>query len=93
MNKFMTENPQHLTEDNMEGVYRVKTNTHYAFLMESTSIEYNTKRECNLKKIGDALDEKGYGIAMRKSKLSIFKKFNITFLSGYSYRLAASRQV
>ncbi|KAH8381769.1 hypothetical protein KR009_000049 [Drosophila setifemur] len=67
MNKFMTEHPEHLTEDNMEGVSRVKTSTHYAFLMESTSIEYNTKRECNLKKIGDALDEKGYGIAMPKN--------------------------
>ncbi|EDW67686.1 uncharacterized protein Dvir_GJ24289 [Drosophila virilis] len=67
MNKFMTEHPEHLTETNQEGVDRVKTSTHYAFLMESTSIEYNTKRECNLKKIGDALDEKGYGIAMRKN--------------------------
>lgn len=68
MNKFMTDHPEYLTEDNMEGVNRVKTSSHYAFLMESTSIEYNTKRECNLKKIGDALDEKGYGIAMRKGK-------------------------
>ncbi|KAH8409835.1 hypothetical protein KR222_009321, partial [Zaprionus bogoriensis] len=67
MNKFMMENPDYLTESNQEGVDRVKTNTNYAFLMESTSIEYNTKRECNLKKIGDALDEKTYGIAMRKN--------------------------
>ena len=61
----MTKNPQFLTETNQEGVNRVKSS--YAFLMESTSIEYKTMRECNLKKIGDALDEKGYGIAMRKS--------------------------
>lgn len=27
----MSENPQYLTEDNMEGVNRVKTNTHYCF--------------------------------------------------------------
>ncbi|XP_043065157.1 uncharacterized protein LOC108093341 [Drosophila ficusphila] len=67
MNKFMLENPQYLTNDNQEGVRRVKTEGNYAFLMESTSIEYNTKRECNLKKIGDALDEKGYGIAMKKN--------------------------
>ena len=53
----MTKNPQFLTETNQEGVNRVKSS--YAFLMESTSIEYNTMRECNLKKIGDALDEKG----------------------------------
>ncbi|KRF99742.1 uncharacterized protein Dwil_GK22709 [Drosophila willistoni] len=67
MNKFMMENPDLLTEDNEEGVRRVKHSQKYAFLMESTSIEYNTKRECNLRKIGDALDEKGYGIAMRKN--------------------------
>lgn len=66
----MNEHPEYLTETNQEGVDRVKASTDYAFLMESTSIEYNTKRECNLKKIGDALDEKTYGIAMRKSKIS-----------------------
>lgn len=66
----MKKHPEYLTNSNQEGVDRVKTNTDYAFLMESTSIEYNTKRECNLKKIGDALDEKTYGIAMRKSKIS-----------------------
>lgn len=70
MNLFMKKHPEYLTNSNQEGVDRVKTNTDYAFLMESTSIEYNTKRECNLKKIGDALDEKTYGIAMRKSKIS-----------------------
>ncbi|KAH8292071.1 hypothetical protein KR054_004432 [Drosophila jambulina] len=80
MNKFMTEHPEHLTEDNQEGVNRVKTNTHYAFLMESTSIEYNTKRECNLKKIGEALDEKGYGIAMRKSKYFLSINLKIILL-------------
>ncbi|XP_037891865.1 glutamate receptor ionotropic, kainate 2-like isoform X1 [Glossina fuscipes] len=71
MNEFMTKNPQYLTETNQEGFERVKNSKDhtYAFLMESTSIEYNTMRECSLKKIGDALDEKGYGIAMRKSNL------------------------
>ncbi|KAL9893323.1 glutamate receptor ionotropic, kainate 2-like isoform 2-T2 [Glossina fuscipes fuscipes] len=69
MNEFMTKNPQYLTETNQEGFERVKNSKDhtYAFLMESTSIEYNTMRECSLKKIGDALDEKGYGIAMRKN--------------------------
>ncbi|XP_017844827.1 glutamate receptor ionotropic, kainate 2 [Drosophila busckii] len=66
MDEFMTAHPEYLTESNQEGVDRVKRSTNYAFLMESTSIEFNTKRECNLTKIGDALDEKCYGIAMRK---------------------------
>lgn len=68
MNDFLTKNPHLLTETNQEGVENVKKNNRYAFLMESTSIEYNTMRECNLAKVGQTLDEKGYGIAMRKSK-------------------------
>ncbi|KAJ8982466.1 hypothetical protein NQ317_000424 [Molorchus minor] len=41
---------------------------HYAFFMESSSIEYVTQRHCNLNKVGKELDEKGYGIAMRKNQ-------------------------
>lgn len=40
----------------------------YAFLMESTSIEYVIERNCELTQIGGMLDSKGYGIAMRQSK-------------------------
>ncbi|XP_067619820.1 glutamate receptor ionotropic, kainate 2-like isoform X2 [Eurosta solidaginis] len=65
MNKFMNSHPELLTNDNMEGVNRVDTG--YAFLMESTSIEYNTKRLCHLRKVGEELDEKRYGIAWRKN--------------------------
>ncbi|CAD6992161.1 glutamate receptor ionotropic, kainate 2 isoform X2 [Ceratitis capitata] len=64
MNKFMNDHPEYLTNDNTAGIKRVDKG--YAFLMESTSIEYNTMRLCNLSKIGDTLDEKGYGIAMIK---------------------------
>ncbi|XP_037952782.1 glutamate receptor ionotropic, kainate 2-like [Teleopsis dalmanni] len=66
MNDFMTNNPDLLTDSNENGVELVKKGVKYAFLMESTSIEYNTMRECGLRKLGDALDEKVYGIAMRK---------------------------
>ncbi|XP_034489043.1 glutamate receptor ionotropic, kainate 2, partial [Drosophila innubila] len=65
MNEYMTRNAKNLPESNQMGVEMV--NEKYAFLMESTSIEYHTVRQCNLKKIGDALDEKGYGIAMPKN--------------------------
>lgn len=73
MNEYMLEHPDLLTETNQEGVKRVidnegQTGKTYAFLMESTSIEYNTVRECKLQKVGEPLDEKGYGIAMVKSK-------------------------
>ncbi|KAG1653683.1 Glutamate receptor ionotropic, kainate 2 [Nymphon striatum] len=38
----------------------------YAYLMESTSIEYVTQRTCNLTQIGGLLDSKGYGIATQQ---------------------------
>ncbi|BFF90810.1 glutamate receptor ionotropic kainate 2 [Drosophila madeirensis] len=67
MNEYMTNNPSMLLDNNQDGVEKVKSGNKYAFLMESTSIEFNTVRECNLTKVGDALDEKGYGIAMVKN--------------------------
>lgn len=36
----------------------------YAFLMESTQIEYFTRRNCNLTQVGGLLDSKGYGVAL-----------------------------
>ncbi|GBP47227.1 Glutamate receptor ionotropic, kainate 2 [Eumeta japonica] len=39
----------------------------YAFLMESTTIEYLTQRNCEVKQVGGQLDSKGYGIAMKKN--------------------------
>lgn len=59
--------PGVMFDDNDKGVARVKT-TNYAYLMESTSIEYITQRDCDLQQVGGLLDDKGYGIAMRKSK-------------------------
>lgn len=41
----------------------------YAFLMESTSIEYVIERNCELTQIGNMLDSKGYGVALPPSKL------------------------
>ena len=42
----------------------------YAFLMESTSLEYEVQQNCNLTQIGGVLGSKGYGIALAKSELS-----------------------
>ncbi|XP_032677546.1 glutamate receptor ionotropic, kainate 2-like isoform X2 [Odontomachus brunneus] len=50
---------------NDDGVQKVKLEE-YAFLMESSSIEYITERYCNVTQVGGLLDEKGYGIAMKK---------------------------
>ncbi|XP_052133234.1 glutamate receptor ionotropic, kainate 2-like [Frankliniella occidentalis] len=45
-----------------EGIQRVLQGN-YAFLMESTMLDYIVQRDCNLTSIGDLLDSKGYGIA------------------------------
>lgn len=50
-----------LVKNSDEGIHRVLT-TDYALLMESTSIEYVTQRNCNLTQIGGLIDSKGYGI-------------------------------
>ncbi|XP_059470890.1 glutamate receptor ionotropic, kainate 2 isoform X9 [Neocloeon triangulifer] len=48
-----------------EGIKRVLEGN-YAFLMESTMLDYAVQRDCNLTQIGGLLDSKGYGIATPK---------------------------
>ncbi|KAK6641282.1 hypothetical protein RUM44_012991 [Polyplax serrata] len=64
--KYMQSNPDVFTSSNYEGLQRV-LNENYAYLMESTSIEYLAERNCDITQIGGLLDSKGYGIAMRKN--------------------------
>ncbi|VVC31772.1 Ionotropic glutamate receptor, L-glutamate and glycine-binding domain,Receptor, ligand binding [Cinara cedri] len=54
------------TDGNDAGVEKV-LNENYAFFMESTSIEYMVERNCKLAQIGGLLDNKGYGIVMKKN--------------------------
>lgn len=62
--------PSVFESSNEEGVKRVLTSKGmYAFLMESSSIEYEMERNCDLMQVGGWLDSKGYGIAMPVSKL------------------------
>ncbi|KRK05004.1 glutamate receptor ionotropic, kainate 1 isoform X4 [Drosophila yakuba] len=48
-----------------DGIRRVMEGS-YAFLMESTMLDYAVQRDCNLTQIGGLLDSKGYGIATPK---------------------------
>ncbi|XP_070143784.1 glutamate receptor ionotropic, kainate 2 isoform X2 [Drosophila kikkawai] len=48
-----------------DGITRVMEGS-YAFLMESTMLDYAVQRDCNLTQIGGLLDSKGYGIATPK---------------------------
>lgn len=54
--------PSVFAESNQKGIERVRRGK-YAYLMESTSIEYAIERNCDLTQIGSLLDNKGYGIA------------------------------
>lgn len=65
---FMMRNPDCMTKDNEEGVNKVvEGKGKYAFFMESSAIEYEKEQHCELAQIGALLDNKNYGIAMRKS--------------------------
>ncbi|KDR09166.1 glutamate receptor ionotropic, kainate 2-like isoform X2 [Zootermopsis nevadensis] len=57
--------PSVFVNSNEDGVQRVqKANGKYAFFMESTSIEYQVERKCDLQQVGGTLDSKGYGIGL-----------------------------
>ncbi|KAF4521436.1 hypothetical protein B566_EDAN010593 [Ephemera danica] len=61
--------PSVFTGSNVEGMENVvRAKGSYAFLMESTSIEYVIERNCELTQVGGLLDSKGYGIAMPPSE-------------------------
>ncbi|CAH0553020.1 unnamed protein product [Brassicogethes aeneus] len=63
--RHMALHPEDMVNSNDEGVAKVEKEN-YAYLMESTSIEYETERHCSLAQVGNLLDDKGYGIAMKK---------------------------
>ncbi|XP_076267436.1 glutamate receptor ionotropic, kainate 3-like [Rhynchophorus ferrugineus] len=63
--KYMREHPEDMPNDNKVGVTMAEE-MRYAFFMESTTIEYTIQRHCGLTIVGDRLDEKGYGIALKK---------------------------
>lgn len=54
--------PSVFTTTYEDGIKRVLEGN-YAFLMESTMLDYIVQRDCNLTQIGGLLDAKGYGIA------------------------------
>ena len=56
------DDPSPFVKSAEEGISRVETGD-YAYLMESTSIEYITQRNCKLMQVGGLLDSKGYGVA------------------------------
>lgn len=77
--KYMERHPELNPADNDIGVEMANNpDNNYAFLMESSSIEYVIERKCGITQIGGMLDDKGYGIAMKKSRC-------ISYASGQLY--------
>lgn len=70
--------PSVFAKNNEEGMERVKKGKRlYAFLMESTTLEYITERNCELTQVGGLLDSKGYGIAMPVSECLTYFMFSM----------------
>ncbi|XP_041844459.1 glutamate receptor ionotropic, kainate 3 [Melanotaenia boesemani] len=59
---FMSSRPRtSLVKSIEDGIQRV-LKSDYALIMESTTIDYITRRNCNLTQVGGNIDSKGYGI-------------------------------
>lgn len=67
-----------MMSDNKQGADRVKKEREaYAFFMESSMIEFEVQRNCDLTEVGTWLDNKAYGIAMPFSEFQTPCPFNL----------------
>ena len=73
--RFMKDNPANSFSNSYEEGRQKVLKGDYAFLMESTMIDYMVQRDCNLVQIGGLLDSKGYGIATQKGQFSLLNLF------------------
>lgn len=70
--KMVSMKPDAFTASNAEGVDRVKRSEgRYAFLLETTTLQYYLARNSELKQIGTPFNEKHYGIAVPLRKCDI----------------------
>lgn len=65
--RYMENRPTVFVSSYEDGVTRVLQGN-YAFLMESTMLDFMVQRDCNLTQVGGLLDSKGYGIATPMGK-------------------------
>ncbi|KAI3379731.1 hypothetical protein SNEBB_004384 [Seison nebaliae] len=63
--KYLTSSKDHTVSSEMDGIRRVLQGN-FAFFMESSKIEYQMSKDCNLTQIGGLLDSKSYGIATQE---------------------------
>ena len=71
MHAFMESNPDVYVNSNADGFERVK-NSKYAYLAESTTIDYTVQRNCDLTQVGGLIDSKGYGLATPQGTYKCF---------------------
>ena len=82
----MEQNSDVWSANNQEGQERVlNSDGQYAFMMESTVVDYVVERQCELTQVGGLLDNKGYGIGLPPSK------FSEEQVVEYKWRLGISR--
>ncbi|CEF59755.1 Ionotropic glutamate receptor domain and Extracellular solute-binding protein, family 3 domain and Glutamate receptor, L-glutamate/glycine-binding domain-containing protein [Strongyloides ratti] len=62
---MQSNSPYSFVNSSKEGIARVKAGN-YAYMMESSMLEYYMEKDCELQTIGGLLDSKGYGIALPK---------------------------
>lgn len=64
-----------------EGEKRVLAGN-YAYLAESTTVEYRIARNCDLMQVGQQLDSKGYGIGLPRGMalLKVYTMLKCLFL-------------
>ena len=60
---FMKGTPGVMVPNTKAGMNKVLKDD-YAFFAESTTVEYQTERNCNLMKVGGVLNTIGYGFAL-----------------------------
>lgn len=73
--------PSVFTNSYQEGIDKVLKGN-YAYLMESTMIDYEIQRNCDLMQVGGLLDSKGYGIGTPMSKSGQMDSFVSQYLIG-----------
>ena len=67
--------PSVFVQKSEQGIARVLKGD-YAFLMESTMIDYTIQRQCDLMQVGGLLDSKGYGIGTQRG---IYRFYYVNF--------------
>ena len=60
-----SQSPTVFVNSSKEAIARVKAGN-YAYMMESSMLEYYMTKDCSLQTIGGLLDSKGYGVALPK---------------------------